>query len=62
MTMNNYLKSYDYSWVSLHGIVINELECNIVISEFKLQSCYYIHFQINILWRGMNTLILSAMD
>ena len=27
----------------------NVLNCNIVVSELRLYSCYYIHFQINTL-------------
>ena len=26
-------------------VVANMLNCNIVASEFKLQSCYHVHFQ-----------------
>ena len=29
----------------------------IIVSKFKLQSSYYVHFQINILGNGMNSLI-----
>ena len=32
------------------------------ISDFKLQSCYYIHFWTDTLGKGMNPLILPAMD
>ena len=28
-----------------HTVVANLLDCDIVISKFQLQSCYYIHFQ-----------------
>ena len=27
------------------GIMANVLDCNIIVKEFKLQSCYYIYFQ-----------------
>ena len=27
-----------------HGAVDKVLDCDIVVSEFELQSCYYIHF------------------
>ena len=40
-----------------HNVVANMLDCDIVVSEFKLQSCYYIHFQTNTLGKGMNPLI-----
>ena len=33
-----------YTAVSLCGEVANELDYNIVVSEFKLQLHYYIHF------------------
>ena len=26
---------------SLYGVVVNMLDCDIIVSEFKLQSCYY---------------------
>ena len=29
---------------STHGIVANMLDCNIVVNEFELQLCYYVHF------------------
>ena len=34
------------------GRVVNMLDYNIIVSEFKLQSCYYIHVQINTLRIG----------
>ena len=30
------------------GQVVNVMNCDIVVSEFKLQPHYYIHFRINI--------------
>ena len=38
------------------GVMITELDYRIVVSEFELQSCYYIHFRT-----GMNPLILPAI-
>ena len=29
---------------SLHGVGSNMLDCDIIVSEFKIQSCFYIHF------------------
>ena len=29
------------------GVVANVLYCDIVVSEFELQLCYYIHFRTN---------------
>ena len=45
---------------SSRGIVANMLNCNIVLSEFELQLCYYIHFQTNTLRKGMNSLIIPT--
>ena len=55
--------SWKYLRRSPYGIVANELDCNIVVSEFVLQSRYYIHFQTNTLGKGMNhSHPHSAMD
>ena len=45
---------------SLCGIVVNMLDCIIIVSEFKLQSCYCIHFWINTLDKGMTPTLFSA--
>ena len=42
---------------SPHGIVVNVLDCSIVISKFELKSHYFVHFQSNILGEGMDPLI-----
>ena len=42
---------------SPHGVVANVLDWNIVVSELKLQSRYYIHFPTNTLGKD----ILPAM-
>ena len=39
---------------SLHDVVLNILDNDIVVSEFKLQLHDYIHFQTNSLGNGMN--------
>ena len=44
-----------------HGVMVKAMDCGIVVSEFVLQSHYYVHFQANTLGKGMNTLILPAM-
>ena len=41
--------------------MVKSLEYRIVISEFELQSLYYIHFQTNTLAKGTNPIILLAM-
>ena len=70
-----YIDSYHIHWdvfknkslcISLSGrspcgVVDNELDHNMVVSEFQLQLHYYIHFQINTLWKGMNPLFPLAM-
>ena len=50
------------SWImgNLHGIVTNMLDCNIVVSKFKLQRHYYVHFRTNRLGKDMTLLILSS--
>ena len=43
---------------SLHGVVTNMLDCDIIVNGFELQSHYYNHFQINTLGeKGMNLII-----
>ena len=39
---------------SLHCEVADVVNYNIVVSEFKLQLHYSIHFQTNTFWKGMN--------
>ena len=43
------------------GVMIREMDCRIVVSEFELQTRYYVHFRTNTQGKGMNTLILPAM-
>ena len=43
------------------GVMVKAMDCGIVVREFVLQSCYYIHFRANTLGKGMNPLILPAM-
>ena len=44
-----------------YDVMVNMQDCEIIESEFKLQSCYYIHFRTNNLEKSMNLLILPAM-
>ena len=46
---------------SPHGVMIKGLDHGIPVSEFELQSLYYVHFQTNTRGKGMNPLILLAM-
>ena len=41
---------FDFS----HGVMVKALEYGIVVSEFELQSRYYVHFRTNTLAKGMN--------
>ena len=41
--------------------MVKALNCGIVVSEFELQSRYYVHFRTNTFGTGMNPLELQAM-
>ena len=41
--------------------MVKAIDREIVVSEFVLQSRYYVHFRVNTLAKGMNPLILPAM-
>ena len=43
------------------GVMVKAMDCEIVESEFELQSHYYVHFQTNTLGKSMNPFILPAM-
>ena len=43
------------------GVKVKAMDCGIVVSEFELQSCYYVHVRTNTLGKVMNHLILPAM-
>ena len=43
------------------GVVVNVLDCDIVVSEFDLQAPYYVHFWIITLVKAMNPLIPLAI-
>ena len=45
----------------LRAVMVKAMDCGIVVSEFVLQSRYYVHFRANTLGKGMNSLILPAM-
>ena len=52
----------NYRWdVFLRGVMVKVLDSEIVVSEFKLQSRYYVHFRTNTLGQSMNPLIFPAM-
>ena len=39
------------------GVMVKVMDCGIVISEFVLQSRFYVHFRANTLGKGMKPLI-----
>ena len=41
-----------YNISQYHGVVVNELYCDIVECEFELQSRYYVHYHTNTLGNG----------
>ena len=41
--------------------MVKAMDREIVVSEFEPQSRNYVHFRINTLGNGMNSLILPAM-
>ena len=43
------------------GVMFKAMDCRIVVSEFVLQSHYYVHFRANTLGKCMNPLNLQAM-
>ena len=43
------------------GVMVKARDSGNVVSEFVLQSRYYVHFPTNTLGKGMNPLILPAM-
>ena len=55
----------DYSfctgWGGPRGEGANVLDCEIVVSEFKLQSQYYFQLWTNTLGNGVNSLIPPVM-
>ena len=44
---------------NLRCVVVNVLTCDIVVTEFELQLCYYVHFWTNILGNGMSPPAMS---
>ena len=51
------LKSVFYWEGSTRGVVAYALDCDTVVSEFELQSRYYVHFSAKTLGHGMTLLI-----
>ena len=55
------LSMYIYKLEITRSVYTNILICSFKISNFKQYSCFYIHFQTNSLFKGMNPLILQTM-
>ena len=36
------------------GVMVKAMDCGIVVSEFVLQSLYYVHFRANTLGKAIN--------
>ena len=60
-----YITFSDKINIKTRGIPLSEeanvLDSDIVVSKFKLQLGYYVHFWTNTLGKGMNSLIPPAM-
>ena len=54
---DNWLQYFTFFDKESRSVMVNVLDCDIVVSEFKPQLCYNIHFQTNILGEVMNPLI-----
>ena len=46
---------------SPHGVVVNVLNCDFVVSEFELESRCYVHFRTNPPRKGVNPVISPIM-
>ena len=49
----------DFRWCP-RGVMVKAMDCGIVVSEFVLQSRYYVHYRANTLGKGMNPHTLPA--
>ena len=47
--------------VILAALLVKTLDSRIVVSEFELQSRYYVHFRTNTIGKGMKPLILPSI-
>ena len=43
---------------SLHSVMVKVLDCDLKVSEYKLKSHFYIHFQTTTFGKGMNSHIV----
>ena len=54
--------SYQIWWGYPRGVMVKAMDYGIVVSNFVFQSHCHVHFWANTLGKGMNSLILPAMD
>ena len=47
---------------SPRGVMVKAMHCGIVVSGFVLQPRYYVHFRVNTLENGMNTIIIISLS
>ena len=57
-----YIISNIHLWWNPRSVVAHILDCDIVMSEFELQSRYFVHFWTNTLGKRMNLLISSSYE
>ena len=55
------VKESKMNWGCPRGVMVKAMDCGIIVSEFVLQSRYYVHFRANTLGKRMNPIILPAM-
>ena len=48
-------------WGCPRGVLVKAMDSEIIVSEFVLKSCYYVHFRTSTLGKGMKPLILPGM-
>ena len=58
---NVYVSESESLWGCPHGVMVKVIYCEIVLSEFVLQSRYYVHVRANTHVKGTNPLILPVM-
>ena len=53
-----YVRLLSWRWTRRcpRGVMVIARDCGIVVREFVLQSCYYVHFRANTIGKGMNPL------
>ena len=61
MTVSTIMFYQNYVGRNSHDIVANVLDCNIVVSKFKLQSHPYIYFGSDIIGKDINPFLSLAM-